>query len=131
MQQKENKPYSKMPDAAADQANDFMDWIDNIIEPENTHTSPEGIRDQITRELQRYIAEPTSRIDCMKWWKTMEPVFPHVAVLARKYLCVPASSVPSERIFSLAGHLVCRRRAALKPENVNMLIFMNKNIGRI
>ena len=91
MQQKENKPYSKMPDAAADQTNDFMDWIDNIIEPENTHTSPEGIRDQITRELQRYIAEPTSRIDCMKWWKTMEPVFPHVAVLARKYLCVPGA----------------------------------------
>ena len=42
--------------SATDHANDFMDWIDNIIEPEDTHTSPEGIRDQITRELQRYIA---------------------------------------------------------------------------
>ena len=61
---------SNTDQTSADHANDFMDWIDKIIEPEDMHTSQEGNRDQITRELQRYIAEPTSRIDCTKYWET-------------------------------------------------------------
>ena len=32
---------------------------------------------------------------------------------------------------SAAGHLICRRRSLLSPENVNMLIFLNKNHGKI
>ena len=36
---------------------------------------------------------------------------------------VPATSVPSEQAFSLAGYIVNQRRACLLPENVNMLVF--------
>ena len=61
----------------------------------------------------------------------MQPIFPHLALLAKKYLCIPSSSVPCERIFSVTGHLVSRRRAALSAENVNMLVFLNQNINKI
>jgi len=43
-----------------------------------------------------------------------------------KYLCVPASSVESERTFSTAGQ-ISDKRASLKEKNINILIFMNKN----
>lgn len=46
---------------------------------------------------------------------------------AKKILCTPATSVPSERIFSKAGIVVSDRRSRIKPKNVDMLIFLNQN----
>ena len=109
---------------------DDMDWLDDIIVPNSDVALHDDRSERVNREISRYIAEPTSNEKCLSWWKTMEPIFPSLAVLARKYLCIPASSVPSERIFSMAGHIVCRRRALLSPDNINMLIFLNKNHGK-
>ncbi|QQP50735.1 zinc finger BED domain-containing protein 1 [Caligus rogercresseyi] len=50
-----------------------------------------------------------------------------LATLAKRYLCVPGTSVPSERIFSAANLTVNRLRTRLTPEHVDMLIFLNKN----
>ena len=47
--------------------------------------------------------------------------FSHVAKLVRTYLAVPATSTPSERVFSAAGNIVTKKTAALSPENVNAL----------
>lgn len=40
---------------------------------------------------------------------------------------VPGTSVPSERVFSTAGDIVSAERATLHPDNVNMLLVLNKN----
>ena len=52
---------------------------------------------------------------------------PILAEVARAILCVPGSSVPSERVFSKSGQLLNKKRASLKSKNVDMLIFLNKN----
>ena len=63
----------------------------------------------------------------LEWWKLNHHRFPLVAQVARKYLCVPATSTPAERVFSTAGLTVTRLRSCLTPEYVNMLVFLNKN----
>lgn len=47
--------------------------------------------------------------------------------LVKKYFCIPATSVPSERLFSKAGNLLTVKRSKLKSKNVNMLLFINQN----
>ena len=110
---------------------DYMDWMDDIISPGEVEPTECTTHERVNREMLLYISEPATKTNPLCWWAKMEPVFPHLSKLAKKYLCVPASSVPAERIFSTAGHLVNRRRAALSPDNVNMLIFLNKNIGKL
>ena len=63
----------------------------------------------------------------LKWWKTKQDTFPIISKLARRYLAVPASSVPSERVFSVAGTIVNKKRSRLTPSHVATLIFLNKN----
>ncbi|XP_031650430.1 probable Bax inhibitor 1 isoform X1 [Oncorhynchus kisutch] len=43
--------------------------------------------------------------DPLTWWKTKELIYPHVAMLARCYLAVLGTSVPSERVFSTAADI--------------------------
>ena len=62
----------------------------------------------------------------MKWWDHYAERFPTLAKLARKFLCIMGTSVPSERVFSVAGLTVTKTRSRLDSEVVNEIIFMNK-----
>ena len=56
------------------------------------------------------------------WWKINEHRFPRLSLLAKNVLCVPATSVPSERLFSSSGYIVNKKRSSLDPHTVNMLV---------
>ena len=62
------------------------------------------------------------------WWRSNSSLFPLLSNLAKKYLSVPGISVLSERIFSKGGNIVDPFRSHLKPDNVNILIFLSKNM---
>ncbi|XP_053571595.1 E3 SUMO-protein ligase ZBED1-like [Bombina bombina] len=65
--------------------------------------------------------------DPLAWWKANECKYRKLSRLAKAYLCISATSVPAERVFSAAGLIVNRLRNSLLPEHVDMLIFLNKN----
>ena len=110
--------------------NTLFDWLDDIVKP-STSENQESRETKCDVEFMHYLSEPDSKQDPLLWWKTKESVFPFLSKLAKKYLCIPASSVPSERIFSTAGYLVNRQRAALSADNVDMLLFLHKNMNQL
>ena len=66
----------------------------------------------------------------LKWWKSNDGVDPLVSNVARKYLCVTATSTPSERIFSAAGNILTKKRAMLGHDLLDKLIFLNVNFKK-
>ena len=63
--------------------------------------------------------------DPLKWWKENESRFPHISGVARKFLSIPATSAPSERVFSAAGLTITKTRASLSPDHAAELIFLH------
>lgn len=57
---------------------------------------------------------------------TQEPGTKSVAKMAEEKVAVPRTSVPGERVFSAAGDIVSSSRSVLSPENVDMLMFLEK-----
>ena len=67
------------------------------------------IKDGVNLEMQKYLSQPIiDRKNCpLKWWKnTGSKQFPLLFECAQKYLCMLATSVPSERVFSTAGNVL-------------------------
>ena len=51
--------------------------------------------------------------------------FPYLAKLALKYLSIPATSAPSERVFSTAGLTIAKDRARLEASRANEIVFLH------
>lgn len=95
--------------------------------PESSSHQSEAVK--VETELATYLLTPEvdPDTDPLQWWKRHEPNFPRLSNLAKKYLSVPATSAPSERLFSVGGGIVTCNRACLKPEVVDRLVFLAKN----
>ncbi|XP_076836729.1 E3 SUMO-protein ligase ZBED1-like [Brachyhypopomus gauderio] len=87
-------------------------------------------REAIESELSSYLLSVCVESDAnpLKWWKEHAVTYPALSCLAKKYLCVPATSSPSERIFSCSGNIVTCHRASLKPDTVDRLVFLAQNL---
>lgn len=76
-------------------------------------------------EIASYLADKPSQ-DCepLEWRKSNESKYPKIANIARRVLAVPATSVPSERIFSAVGLLINKLRNRLSSDIVDSIIFL-------
>ena len=63
----------------------------------------------------------------LKWWSLNHGNYPTIWKLAECILAIPATSAPAEQVFSSAANIVNKKRVALKPENVDLLVFMRGN----
>ena len=63
----------------------------------------------------------------LNWWKENKATYPCLFKAAQAYLNIPATSVPSARMFSLLGYMVRCSRSKILPSNVNKIIFLMEN----
>ena len=88
--------------------------------------------DNTESELEQYLSDLAIPLqtDPLVWWRAHELQYPIMSTLARKLLSIPATSVSSERVFSVAGQVMSKLRSGLLPDNVDKLILLNTNLQR-
>lgn len=91
---------------------------------------PRPILQRIEDEVHKYTdLEPIPfMLDPLLLWKSHESMLPLLSRKARQLLCIPATSVPSESVFSTAGDILSAQRSTLKSKHVDYLIFLKKNL---
>ncbi|XP_026138409.1 zinc finger BED domain-containing protein 1-like [Carassius auratus] len=90
------------------------------------NTQKDEAKEQMTRYKEADLLEVKE--DPLVWWKEHQYQYPLLSQLAKRYLCIPGTSVSSERVFSTAGDIITAQRSALLPEHVDQIIFLNKNL---
>ncbi|KAF7372456.1 Transposase-like protein [Mycena venus] len=85
-----------------------------------------------TNELVDYFrltAVPESwNVDPLHWWYSRRKQFPNLYLLVRNVLCIPRSAVAVERIFSGGRDTIGLRRACLKAETSQTLMFVKARL---
>ena len=98
-----------------------------IVWPERPPT-----QSSIVSEWDMYTKMPAEiGTEVLKFWKDNQKKFPLLSEAARKWLCVPASSAPSERVFSSGGNIISYKRTKLQPEQVEKLLYIQQNYDRV
>jgi len=59
------------------------------------------------------------------WWKYNERKYKLLSILASQLLSIPATSAPSEHVFSVAGLTISKDRARLASDVANELVFLH------
>ena len=78
-------------------------------------------------EVRRHLETPCIQRDAnpLEWWQDRVDANPRTAVIAKDVLAIPATSVPSERVFSKTGEQFSWWRRNLKAKHVDMMLFLN------
>ena len=73
----------------------------------------------IAQEISQYCPHHKLGTDDspLLWWKVEHSKFPNLVKLARKYLCICATSVPSKQVFSCSGHIVTNKNIITKRDH--------------
>ena len=67
-------------------------------------------------------------MDPFIWWEDHKNEYPTVSLLAKKYLCIAATSTSSECLFSEAGNAMTAKRTKLNPLLFERIVFLKKNM---
>lgn len=99
----------------------------------------EQVQDENKHEIELYLQ--TADYNSLEkkhlvetFWYNNAEKFPRLRKLARRRLCVPASSGPSERVWSCAKRTVDPRRTNVKPHILDDLLFIKdtfQNVSKI
>jgi hypothetical protein len=111
-------------------------YIDQNVNRDDAAENPEAMGNVATiadAELTLYKQEPTIKLrkddgtfNCpLTWWKYNERKYKLLSILAARLLCIPATSAPSERVFSVVGLTIAKDRARLASDTANKLIFLH------
>ncbi|CAC5403295.1 unnamed protein product [Mytilus coruscus] len=78
-------------------------------------------------EVNQYLMEPCIENNPLGFWESNEHNYPILASMAKRFLAIPASSAPVERLFSIAGKIFRPDRCRLSDNTFHKLIMIKCN----
>ena len=114
-------------DMEEDEEDDDEEGGENNIE--------QNLRDMANEELDRFdkiqilplVNRDGSYVNPLPWWRENALRFPLLSELAHVYLAIPATSAPSERVWSRASRILTYKRSVMKPEVAQGMMFLIEN----
>jgi hypothetical protein len=83
----------------------------------------------LEREIQQYRCLSIDTVDdVLSWWSSQQQTFERWFKLALVVFGVPATSAPSERLFSVAGITLNATRSRLARCRVDKILFVHANV---
>jgi hypothetical protein len=92
--------------------------------------------DKLKAQVQQYLDSPSlpatdeSEHDPLEWWSRYQRLFPSLARLAKKYLCISAVSTPFQEAFTNYGQLMREKKARLDIDVAAQVLFC-RSVSRI
>lgn len=83
--------------------------------------------DRVADEIQNYLKLDINCDDVLQFWQSSGSTFPNLRSLAQIVLAIPATSTPSEQVFSTMGLILNAKRTMLLPENVGKVQMIHDN----
>ncbi|CAH2101073.1 unnamed protein product [Euphydryas editha] len=106
----------------------FSLW--NVIDQKiSASQQPRSTYTKVSEELDMYLKQVViNRESCpLEWWRAHKSIYPSLFLIFVKYFNIIVTSVPCERAFSKAGHLINDRRTRLTSSKVAKLMFLHGN----
>ena len=82
---------------------------------------------QSRNEVDEYLITPVepSNINPCEWWRNHESYYSFLFKIARDYIGIPSTSVPSEQAFSKSGELINKKRNRLGDNSIEACMCLN------
>lgn len=106
-------------------SNDLWSFHEDLVQKNQTI---QDTSEDLPTDLKHYLNQPTIELneDPLNYWiNTNELIYPSLRIIAKQYLPIVATSVPSERLFSKAGNIMIENRNRLSPKHLQNLLFLN------
>uniref|UniRef100_A0A4Y0BIY4 BED-type domain-containing protein n=1 Tax=Anopheles funestus TaxID=62324 RepID=A0A4Y0BIY4_ANOFN len=100
----------------------FSDFATSIKRVKSNNNPEDAAKLELDEYLKMDCIELTE--DPLCWWKTYEPKFPALYQVVQNLFCIPATSVPCERIFSKRGQIYAEKRSKLVPKKMSQILFL-------
>jgi hypothetical protein len=119
--------YAKMKDPIAEAASDICEldgsFMEAVFSGQST-TNHNEVDQYFTMQSIGLMENP------LTWWASRQTTLPRLAMLAKKFLAIPATSVSCERLFSASGNIMNKKRTRLAPATLSKIVFCHANRKR-
>lgn len=98
--------------------------VKNQLQSLQTESQGEGLQDELKHYLTQPVVDFKTSDPITYWYHQRNSLYSSITPIANKYFCIVGTSVPCERLFSVAGNIASNERSRLDPERLDKLIFL-------